>query len=179
MKKLLIVIDYQNDFVNGSLGSTFAQNIEDNIYNKVKNYLDQGIRVVFTKDTHYDEHYMETREGKYLPVMHCIKGTEGHKLYGKLVEFENNDDVEIYDKESFGAKNLSSIIDGEYDEIEFCGVATNICVISNAIIAQTVKPNAEIIIDASCCASFDPKLHNYALDVMEGLQMQIINKDEN
>ena len=176
MKKLLIVVDYQNDFVNGSLGSTYAQKIEDNIYNKVKESLNKGIRVIFTKDLHNEDTYMETREGKNLPVIHCIKGKEGSKLYGKLAEFENNDDIEIYGKESFGAKNLSSIIDGEYEEIELCGVATNICVISNAIIAQTVKPNADIIIDASCCASFDPKLHEYALDVMTGLQMQVVNR---
>lgn len=177
MNKLLIVVDYQNDFVNGTLGSTYAQNIEDNIYNKVKKYLNEGIRVIFTKDSHNEDTYMRTREGKYLPVVHCVDGTDGAKLYGKLAEFENNDDVEIYKKDTFGAKNLSSIIDGEYDEIELCGVATNICVISNAIITQTVKPNTDIIIDASCCASFDPKLHNYALDVMAGLQMKIINDD--
>ena len=101
MKKVLVVIDYQKDFVDGALGFKKAETLEDGIYNKVKNYLDNGDKVIFTYDTHY-ENYLETREGKSLPVPHCYINTEGHELYGKLNEFVGAPNTFHYNKEAFG-----------------------------------------------------------------------------
>ena len=180
MKKLLVVIDYQNDFVNGALGFVKAENLENNIYNKVKSYLNEGHNVVFTYDTHSEE-YLNTREGKSLPVPHCIINTKGHELYGKLSEFKENSNTIHINKYSFGISpqeiiRLSEKLGDNIEQIEFVGVVTNICVISNIVMFQSKYINSEIIVDASLCASFDKKLHEKALDVMEGLQVKVINR---
>lgn len=179
MKKLLIVVDYQKDFVDGALGFTKAVSLEEGIYNKVKTYLDNGDKVLFTYDTHF-ENYLETREGANLPVEHCINGTEGHKLFGKLKEFENAKNTLHYKKLSFGIapKDMIKISEelGEITDIELIGVVTNICVISNVVTFQSQYINANIVVDGSLCASFDEKLHNEALDVVEALQVKVINR---
>ena len=180
MKKLLVVIDYQNDFVNGSLGFKKAEELEDGIYNKVKKYLNEGHSVVFTYDTHTKE-YLNTREGKNLPVSHCIINTEGHELYGKLKEFKEDSNTIHINKYSFGISpqeiiRLSEKLGDNIEQIEFVGVVTNICVISNIVILQSQYINADILVDASLCASFDEELHEKALDVMEGLQVKVINR---
>ena len=190
MFKLLVVVDYQNDFVDGALGFPKAKTLEEGIYNKVKWYLDNGYPVVFTLDTH-DKNYLSTREGKHLPVVHCVRGTTGHEVYGKLKEFVGNTNCCFIKKESFGVSQQSILDyfdqtlhnhygrvdfnneDGKY-QIELVGVATNICVISNAVMFQTAFPDAQIIVDASLCASFDDSLHEKALDVMEGLQINVV-----
>ena len=180
MKKLLVVIDYQNDFVNGSLGFEKAETLENNIYSKVKEFLKDGHNVVFTYDTHNEE-YLNTREGKNLPVIHCIDNTIGHELYGKLKEFKSNKNTIHIKKYSFGIKpedivTLSEKIGEDPDYIEIVGVVTNMCVISNVVILQSQYTNAEIVVDASLCASFDDELHNKALDVIESLQVKVINR---
>lgn len=180
MEKLLVVIDYQNDFVNGTLGFKKAETLENPIYDKVKNYLENGHKVVFTYDTHYKE-YLQTREGKNLPVVHCIKDTNGHKLYGKINEFINAENTLHYEKEGFGISpkdmiKLANEIGNDIKEIEIVGVVTNICVISNIVMFQSEYRNADIIVDASLCASFDDTLHEKALDVAEGLQVKVINR---
>ena len=177
MGKLLVVIDYQNDFVNGALGFKKAELLEDGIYNKVKGYLDKGDKVVFTYDTHY-ENYLNTREGKNLPVPHCYMGTTGHELYGRLEEFKNRENTFHYNKEAFGiAPNdmirLSEEIGLDIDKIEFVGVVSNMCVISNVVTFQAQYVNAELTVDGSLCASFDEKLHEEALDVIESLQVKV------
>lgn len=180
MTKLLVVIDYQKDFVDGALGFEKAVTLEQGIYNKIEQYLQDGNKVLFTYDTHYDE-YLQTREGKNLPVVHCIKGTEGHRLYGKIKEFEGVENTLHFVKEGFGIapKDMLQIAKeaGEdLKEIELVGVVTNICVISNFVMFQSQFRNADVIVDASLCASFDDSLHDKALDVVTGLQGKVINR---
>lgn len=178
MKRLLVVIDYQKDFVDGALGFKKAETLEDGIYNKIKDYLDNGDSVVFTYDTHY-ENYLETREGKNLPVPHCYINTEGHELYGKIIEFKNAKNTFHYNKEAFGIApkdmiKLSDEIGNDIDEIEFVGVVSNMCVISNVVTFQAQYVNAQLIVDGTLCASFDDSLHEKALDVIESLQVKVI-----
>lgn len=180
MKKLLVVIDYQKDFVDGSLGFEKATTLEEGIYNKVKEYLKEGNKVIFTYDTHFED-YLETREGKNLPVNHCIKGSNGHGLYGKLEEFSKAENTLHYEKRGFGISpedmiKIAGEIGEDIGEIQFVGVVTNICVISNVVLFQSQYRNAEVIVDGSLCASFDPSLHEKALDVIEGLQGKVINR---
>ncbi|MBN1064674.1 cysteine hydrolase family protein [Clostridium botulinum] len=177
MKKLLVVIDYQNDFVNGALGFKKAESLEEGIYLKVKDYLDNGDKVIFTYDTHY-ENYLNTREGKNLPVPHCYIGTKGHKLYGRLEEFKDVKNTSHYNKEAFGIApkdmiRLSEELGLDIEEIEFVGVVSNMCVISNVVTFQAQYVNAEITVDGSLCASFDDDLHEKALDVIESLQVKV------
>ena len=178
MNKLLVVIDYQKDFVNGALGFKKAETLEDGIYNKVKNYLNNGYKVLFTYDTHY-ENYLETREGKNLPVPHCYINTEGHELYGKLKEFVGVENTYHYNKEAFGIApkdmlKIVSDIGSDIDEIELVGVVTNMCVISNVVTFQAQYINAELSVDGTLCASFDDNLHHKALDVIEALSVKVV-----
>ena len=180
--KLLVCVDMQDDFINGSLGSEHCQKIVPNVVKKVKDHLMSGGCVMFTKDTHEDN-YLKTREGKHLQVEHCIKGTLGHQLLPDLLSFPISKE---FRKQCFVVEKLNRFgligydlmkNSDHFNELEFIGVATNICVISCAVSFQNLIPNAEITIDASCCASFDPVLHEKALDVMEGLQMNVINRE--
>lgn len=178
MNKLLVVIDYQKDFVDGALGFKKAETLEEGIYNKVKSYLDNGDKVVFTYDTHH-ENYLETREGKNLPVPHCYIGTEGHALYGRLNEFKGVKNTFHYNKESFGMSpkdmiKLSSEIGDDFDEIEIVGVVSDICVISNVVTFQSQYINAQISVDSHLCASFDDAMHEKTMDVMKSLQVKVI-----
>ncbi|MBB6623294.1 cysteine hydrolase family protein [Clostridium gasigenes] len=180
MKRLLVVIDYQKDFVDGTLGFEKATTLENGIYNKVNKYLQNGDKVLFTYDTH-SEDYLKTREGKNLPVPHCIEGSEGHNLYGKLEEFVGGKNTVHYKKYGFGLSpedmiNLASEIGNDIEEIEIVGVVTNICVVSNMVMFQSQYRNAEIIVDGSLCASFDDLLHEKTLDVIEGLQGRVVNR---
>lgn len=173
MKKLLIVVDYQKDFVNGSLGFAKAKSIEDNIVNKINTYRNNGDEIVFTYDTHF-ENYLDTYEGKNLPVPHCIENTDGHKLYGKVAELKNEDDRCFY-KNTFGSKDLFLyLLDNNYSQIELCGVVTNICVISNAVVAKTALSEIDIIVDKKCVASNDENLENDAFSIMENLHITVI-----
>lgn len=180
MKKLLVVIDYQRDFVNGALGFKDAELLEEGIYNKVGKYLNEGNKVLFTYDTHFED-YLQTREGKNLPISHCIEDTNGHKLYGRLEEFLNRENTLHYKKYGFGIApndmvNISKEIDEDIDEIEIVGIVTNICVISNFVMFQSQYRNSNIIVDASLCSSFDEELHEKTLDVISGLQGKVINR---
>ena len=180
MAKLLVVIDYQKDFVDGTLGFEKAVTLEQGIYDKVNKYLKNGDKVLFTYDTHYEE-YLQTREGKNLPILHCIKGTNGHKLYGKIDDFSNSENTMHYEKKGFGISpedmiQIANEVGEDIKEIELVGVVTNICVISNVVLFQSQYRNADIIVDASLCASFDDSLHEKALDVIEGLQGKVINR---
>jgi nicotinamidase-related amidase len=175
MKRLLIVVDYQNDFVSGSLGFSKAEELESRIDAKIKEYRQGGDEIVFTFDTHNDN-YLNTQEGRNLPVAHCISNTEGWNLYGAIADLKNADD-RCFVKNCFGSSELFSyLLDQSYASIELCGVVTNICVISNAILAKTALPEIPVIIDAACVASNDDSLNEKALDVMESLQVKIINR---
>ena len=179
MKKLLIVVDYQNDFVDGSLGFAGAELLEVPILNKIKAYEANGDHIIYTFDTHYDE-YLETREGRGLPIKHCIHETDGHALYGKILEHYQGGnyawDQAIF-KDTFGSSDLmAELLKREpYDVIELVGLVSYICVLSNAIIAQAAQSEAEIVIDSSCTTGPDEELHEASLKIMrDALKMTII-----
>ena len=173
MRKCLIVVDYQNDFVTGSLGFAKAEQLDDRIANKIAKCRNEGWEIVFTFDTH-EENYLQTNEGRNLPVEHCIKGTDGHKLYGRTAEMQKESDKCFY-KPSFGSAELFEYLKAErFDKVELCGVVTNICVISNAVLAKTALPESEISVDPACVASNDDSLNKAALDVMQSLQINVL-----
>lgn len=176
MKKLLIVVDYQNDFVTGSLGFPKAVELENAIVDKIEQYRNAGDEILFTFDTH-GENYATTQEGKNLPIPHCIQGTDGWELYGKIAELKQEGDVCFY-KPTFGSSELLLYLQKkEYASIELVGLVSNICVLSNAVIAKTALPEVPVIVDATCTAAADEGMHKAALQVLEGIQVQVINKE--
>lgn len=178
--KLLVIVDMQNDFVTGTLGFPEAKEIIQPIQSKIEEYLSNNDQILFTIDTHFDVTYNKSREGKHLPIYHCINGTKGHELVDSLKTFANYTNV-VYKIDAFGICD-ARIIDRfttyqkNIQEIEFVGLVTNLCVLSCAICFQSHFTSSEITIDASCCRSFDKDLHEKALDIMEGLQMRVINR---
>ena len=175
MKKALIIIDYQNDFVDGSLGFKGAEVLEELLIKKIEKAVKENTTVIFTKDTH-PENYLESQEGRNLPVSHCIKNTKGWQLYGKLynLEKEIKNSVTI-EKPTFGSIKLAQLLEKEkFNEVELAGLVSNICVISNAIIAKAALPEALITVDSKATASFDEELNKKALDIMKGLQIRIL-----
>jgi nicotinamidase-related amidase len=174
MKKILIVVDYQNDFVDGSLGFPGAELLDESISRKICEYRDQGYPVVFTLDTHEDD-YMSTQEGKNLPVSHCLRGSNGHAVFGKTGVLSRGGT--FFEKNTFGSKALFEFLsDSDFQSVELVGLVSNICVLANAVLAKTAVPEAEIIVDASCTKSFDPDLHEKTLDVLRGLQITVTNQ---
>ena len=175
MSNVLVVVDYQKDFVDGALGFAGAEKLEPGIAALVEEYVKKDWPVVFTLDTH-GPNYLETREGRHLPAPHCLKSSPGWRLYGSLERYmeESHPHVYLAPKFSFGAQNYSFLQQYQPERITLVGVVTNMCVIANAIILQTAFPNAEIAVDSRLCASFDPILHGKALDVMAGMQMEIL-----
>ena len=170
MRKLLIVVDMQNDFIDGSLGTKEAEAIIPAVRRKIEEYSgDEEGEVVFTMDTHYDN-YMETLEGKHLPVKHCIKETKGWELCPAL----NGCEGQRFEKSTFGSVELARyVLDKEYDSIELAGLCTDICVISNALIMKTVLPGTPVMVDASCCAGVTPESHMNALNAMKMCQIDV------
>ena len=172
MKRCLIVVDYQNDFVSGSLGFEKAKELELGIANKINAYHLSGDDVIFTLDTHYND-YAESYEGKHLPIAHCIDGTEGHKIYGSVAECVADNDI-VFRKSVFGSDAMYEFLKTAcYSSVELVGVVTNICVVSNAILAKTALPDADIIVDSALTASNDEQLHKAALSTMESMQIII------
>lgn len=185
MKRLLIVVDYQKDFVDGSLGFEGAADLDGRIAEKIASYRATGDDVAFTFDTHHRD-YLTTQEGKNLPIEHCIDGTPGHDLFGEVALMMRGSDA-VFKKPSFGSVELferlrssqriaDSVGSQPFSSIELVGLVSNICVISNAVLAKAACPEVPVIVDASCTGSSDPKLHEAALDIMEGLQIQVINR---
>lgn len=173
MKRLLIVIDYQNDFVSGSLGFNDAIILEDYLVELIEKYHLNKDDVIFTYDSHQDN-YLDTQEGKNLPVTHCIENSEGWQLYGKIDNLAKNDKKIL--KNTFGSLELGNYLkDKDYEEITLVGVVSNICVISNAVIVKAALSEATIIIDCKGIASNDPLLQEKAIDLMANLHMKIIN----
>lgn len=177
MKKCLIVVDYQNDFVSGSLGFPEAPVLEPLIAEKIGEYRQNGGEILFTFDTH-DANYMNTQEGENLPVPHCLLGTLGHSLYGRVSELLSDSD-KCFCKNTFGSGELYEYLRTQppFESIELVGLVSNICVISNAVLAKTAQPETPIVVDAACVGSGNSNLHNAALDVMAGLQVHIVNRD--
>ena len=173
-KKILFVIDMQVDFVTGALANDEAKKIVGNIVQKVKAYQEAGHHVFFTRDTH-GEQYLETQEGRLLPIEHCIQGTDGWQIVEGLRQFATADNT--LDKPAFGSLELPKWVykktDGDFDEMEFCGVCTDICVISNAMVMKAAFPETTITVDSSCCAGVTVESHQNALNAMAACQMQI------
>ena len=173
MNKLLIVIDMQNDFITGPLGSSQARRIVAAVKAKVEEYRQNGAKIIFTRDTH-SSNYLSTQEGKYLPITHCIEGTEGHSIAGEL----NTDGCIIFDKPTFGSLELAKqVAEGGFDELELCGLYTDICVVSNAIILKAQLPETKISVDGHCCAGVTEESHKAALLTMKMCQVDVINDE--
>lgn len=175
MKKCFIVVDYQNDFVDGSLGFPGAAALEAAIAEKIRQCRDRGDEVIFTLDTHGDD-YAETQEGRNLAIFHCLENTPGHRLYGEVENLARVTDKKFC-KGTFGSDELYEYLRAHpFAEIELAGVVSNICVIANAILAKTAQPETPILVDVRCTASADDALHNAALDVMAGMHIQITGR---
>lgn len=173
MKRTLIVIDMQNDFITGSLGTKEAQAIVPNVKKKIEEYKARGDEIIFTRDTHYDN-YLETNEGKHLPVEHCIKSTHGWEIHKDL-------DIKYckhIDKETFGHIGwwFNLVGEEEIESIEIVGLCTDICVVSNALILKAQFPEINITVDASCCAGVTPESHQAALTTMKMCQINVIGE---
>ena len=166
--RFLIVVDMQNDFINGSLGSSHAEAIVPAVVQRIRSF--DG-SIIFTRDTH-DENYLNTQEGKKLPVVHCIKGTHGWEICDALKEYAHT----VIDKPTFGCAELPALLSalGSVDEVTLVGLCTDICVISNAMLIKAAFPEAKVIIDSSCCAGVTPESHNNALAAMAAVQIEII-----
>ena len=171
--KLLIVIDMQNDFIDGALGTKEAVAIVPSVAKKIADARSAGEIVVFTRDTH-QKNYLETQEGKNLPVLHCVEGSDGWKISNKL-EVGNS---RIINKPSFGSMDLADYVAGlnNLEEIELVGLCTGICVISNAFILKAKLPEVKITVDASCCACVSSESHKTALSAMKLCQINVINE---
>lgn len=183
MRKILVVVDMQNDFITGSLGTAEAVAIVPKVVEKIKAYQEAGETVYFTKDTH-SEDYLETQEGRNLPVPHCIKGTKGWELASEIQALEEelqrvSEEIITYEKGIFGGETLANTIRSQIEdesevEIELVGLCTDICVLSNAILLKTYIPEVVIKVDASCCAGVTPASHINALEAMKMCQIQIV-----
>lgn len=176
--KVLVVVDMQNDFIDGALGTKEAEAVVPRVAEKIRNF--DGI-VLFTRDTH-EEDYLETQEGKNLPVVHCIRGTKGWELNPEIQALCKEKPI---DKPAFASQELGNrlrILDEEYrsramgglESVTFAGLCTDICVISNAMIAKAFIPEVPIIVDSACCAGVTPQSHENALEAMKMCQIKIV-----
>lgn len=176
MRDILVVIDMQNDFIDGSLGTAEAAAIVPGVVRKVNEF--QGT-VIFTRDTHTAE-YLHTAEGRKLPVEHCIRGTTGWELHPLLEEARGRLDAVIFDKITFGSKELAAyLLDnikayGGIRSITLCGLCTDICVISNALLIKSFLPEIPVIVDSMCCAGVTPESHANALAAMKMCQIEVV-----
>ena len=173
--KILVVVDMQNDFIDGALGTKEAVAIVPAVLKKIKEF--QG-KVIFTLDTH-PEDYMNTQEGKNLPVRHCIKGTDGWKLPEEIDRLRSEKNADVYEKPTFGSKKLAFDLEElnkteKIESIELIGLCTDICVVSNALMIKAFLPEVEISVDESCMAGVTPEKHEAALETMRSCQIKVI-----
>lgn len=169
-RELLVVVDMQNDFITGPLGTKEAQAIVPNVKKKIEAFVQNGQPVIFTRDTHYED-YLDTQEGFYLPVVHCVEGTEGWEIESTL-QLEH---AMVLDKISFGSPELAAYIqEAEFDTVTLIGVCTDICVISNAMLIKAFDPEVLVQVDAACCAGVSPESHENALNAMKQCQIEIL-----
>lgn len=169
MKKTLIVVDMQNDFIDGALGTKEALAIVPNVKEKIAQYVAEGNEIIFTRDTHQTD-YLHTNEGKYLPVEHCMEGTDGWKIREGL---EVPGAIYI-NKPNFGYMDWK---DYNLEEVELVGLCTDICVVSNAMIIKATYPEIKVSVDASCCAGVTPESHEAALLTMKMCQIEVTGKE--
>ena len=172
--KVLIVVDMQHDFVDGALGSPAAQAIVPHVAAKIESYRKNGDFVLFTRDTH-GENYLQTQEGRNLPVPHCIQGTQGWQILEQL----HRDHAPVVDKVTFGSSLLPEVLEQIFssrpmDSIELIGLCTDICVISNAMVLKAFFPEVPILVDSACCAGVTPESHANALEAMKVCQIQVL-----
>ena len=172
MKQILIIVDMQNDFIDGALGTKEAVAIVPKVEDKIRNFDGE---VFFTRDTH-ENWYLETQEGKNLPVPHCIRGTEGWQIRKELDALRKTEPI---DKETFGSTDLAADLlalheDEEISSITLVGLCTDICVISNALLLKATLPEVPIYVDATCCAGVTPESHENALKAMEACQIKVM-----
>lgn len=179
MERILVVIDMQNDFIDGALGSKEAQQIVQKVKEKVDWYVQNNYKIVFTRDTHSDETYLSSAEGKKLPIKHCIKGTHGWQIGLETVPGMHK----VINKETFGYSKWENVLDEllygkdiRQITVDICGLDTDICVVSNAIIIKTLYPEINVEVDASCCAGSTPEKHLAALEVMKSCQIDVIGE---
>lgn len=179
---VLIVVDMQNDFVTGVLGTKEAAAIAPRVAQRVAEGLSRGESVLFTRDTH-GEDYLSTQEGKRLPVPHCIRGTEGWEIIPRLQEYA----VQPIDKPTFGSRYLGALLKARdedlrkqgmpgVEKVTLIGVCTDICVLSNALLVKAFLPEAEIVVEADCCAGVTPAAHRTALEAMMGCQITVVRE---
>lgn len=173
MKKLLLVIDMQNDFIDGALGTKEAAAIVPNAVKRIREFDGD---ILYTRDTHF-ENYPETQEGKNLPVFHCIKGTPGWELHPEIKALRDAGNSPVLDKVTFGAKELPAYLEARYPGglagVELIGLCTDICVISNAMLLKAFFPELPVSVTASCCAGVTPESHENALNAMKMCQIII------
>ncbi len=174
MRKILIVIDMQNDFIDAALGTKEAVSIVEAVKDKIRSY--SPADVIATMDTH-GEDYMDSQEGKYLPVPHCIKGSRGWQIRPDIAVLLEG--AKIYEKPTFGsvalADDLKKLSENEDIELELVGLCTDICVVSNALLLKASMPEVKISVDAACCAGVTPEKHLAALETMRSCQIQVYN----
>ena len=167
---VLIVVDMQNDFIDGALGTPEAVAIVPRVINKIKEYEKNGDMIIYTKDTHFDN-YLDTQEGKNLPVKHCVKGTVGHDI---PADIQRGHDL-VIEKLTFGSVELVERLKTiEFDEIELIGLCTDICVVSNALLVKASFPEKKVTVDSSCSAGVTPETHSAALTTMKMCQINVI-----
>ena len=179
MRNILIVVDMQKDFVTGALASAEAQAILPKVKEKIEVYDRAGKEIIFTRDTH-GEDYMQTNEGKHLPVPHCIKGTDGWQICAELTDGITSE-YKTVDKPTFGFLGWKDVLasetaDGSDLDIEMIGVCTDICVVSNALLLKALYPEATVRVDAGCCAGVTPEAHAAALVTMRACQVDVTDK---
>ena len=176
--KVLIIVDMQNDFVGGALGTQEAQAIVPSVESKVRQFSEKGLgKIIFTRDTHWAD-YAETQEGKMLPVPHCLIGSDGWKIIPQLHSYLHDRCAHAVNKGSFGYDDWADEFGSgkSIESFELAGVCTDICLVSNALILKALYPEIPIYVDASCCAGTTPKNHAAALQVMKSCQIHVIGE---
>ncbi|MBE7029628.1 MAG: cysteine hydrolase [Ruminococcaceae bacterium] len=174
MRKVLIVVDMQNDFIDGALGTKEAELIVDNCVEKINNFKGD---IIVTYDTHF-ENYLDTQEGRNLPFAHCIKGTRGWELNSKIQNALNGKNYDVIEKTTFGSKDLPQFLKDNFNtdniEVEFIGICTDICVVSNALLLKAFYPELKISAYKSCMAGVTPSKHEAAIEVLKSCQINIL-----
>ena len=180
--KVLVVVDCQEDFVSGSLGSKEAQAIVPNVIEKIKGLAEDDI-LIFTQDEHYESEYLLTQEGINLPIKHCIFNSDGIKIHSDILKAADNigNCYRVYHKNGFGSLELGNdlracVSEYNVEFVEFVGLCTDVCVITNILIAKTCIPETQIVVDASCCAGVTPESHKTALAAMKSCHIRVINE---
>lgn len=170
-EKILVVVDMQKDFINGTLGTKEAEEIVEKVGERIENFDGE---IVFTKDTHFED-YMQTNEGKHLPVIHCIKGSDGWML-DEEIEKRRKPNMKVFEKHTFGSVELGEYIKSVKDvkEVEMVGLCTDICVISNALLIKAFSPEINVSVRADCCAGVTVESHNNAIRAMKMCQIEIV-----